>query len=269
MLLGIYLIFILPLQLPNAGESGLSLPQNLLAWSVITLCIAVSLLRTVYLGQLWVGRFMLFAAAGALFLVLPWGWTSCQLWQKNALPQLAGIGGALLFLLVLCQQHLTAKMRRRMVKIIAFATLVQALTAMAEAWIPGIILQLTGSLPHGVVGVFQQRNVLGSWLATGIGLILYLALTSCPRQRAVGWVLLLYPLLAALVLSESRASLLGGAITIILAALADKLVPDRFFSLKIRPQDATLVQEEFTSTFLQHLWVEWKAITIVCTDNWY
>jgi hypothetical protein len=82
-----YLLFILPLKLPNAGGCGLQLPQNLLAWATIMLCIAVTLLRVIRTGWIRMGRFIPVAVTGVFLLALPWLWTSNSLWQGNALPR--------------------------------------------------------------------------------------------------------------------------------------------------------------------------------------
>ncbi|EJD1545965.1 pilin glycosylation ligase domain-containing protein, partial [Shigella flexneri] len=42
-------------------------------------------------------------------------------------------------------------------------------------------------------GIFQQRNVLASWLATGCGVALYLALTARTRSLTLICLLSLYP----------------------------------------------------------------------------
>ncbi|HFI9678091.1 TPA: hypothetical protein ACGSV8_003860 [Shigella flexneri] len=57
--------------------------------------------------------------------------------------------------------------------------------------------------------MFQQRNVLASWLATGCGVALYLALTARTRSLTLICLLSLYPLSTALVLTQSRVGLLG------------------------------------------------------------
>ncbi|EOK1957070.1 TPA: hypothetical protein ACIDIN_003953 [Shigella flexneri] len=70
--------------------------------------------------------------------------------------------------------------------------------------------------------MFQQRNVLASWLATGCGVALYLALTARTRSLTLICLLSLYPLSTALVLTQSRVGLLGLFCVIVLAALADR-----------------------------------------------
>lgn len=220
-LLMLYLVFILPVQLPNAGGSGLRLPQNLLAWSVMTLCIAGAILRAILTGKIIISRFMFVVLAGISLLALPWMWTPNQAWQNNALPRLEGLVGALFFLLALCQRKMSPRVKSFLLYSIVLAALGQAITAMAEAWFPDLILQLTGSRPHGVVGVFQQRNLLGSWLATGIGISLYQAFTARTRLWALAWVGMLFPLVTALVLSQSRTGLLGAMIMMLTTACVD------------------------------------------------
>ncbi|EDW1731960.1 O-antigen ligase family protein [Salmonella enterica subsp. enterica] len=70
-------------------------------------------------------------------------------------------------------------------------------------------------------GIFQQRNLLASWLATGYGVVLYLALNTRNRLHGLYLILLLYPLCAALVLTQSRIGVVGAITMTGLTALAD------------------------------------------------
>lgn len=220
-LLMLYLIFVLPLKLPNVGGSGLNLPQNILAWITMGLCMALALLRILRSGSILFGNFMYIAVSGILLLMLPWLWTPCPLWQDNALLRLAGLVGALLFLIALCQQYISGGVKRILLATFVVSALVQAFTAMAEAWAPDLVLYMTGSLPNGVHGVFQQRNLLGSWLAMGIGLSMYLATTALSRRLALIWLMTLYPIVTGLVLSQSRTGLIGSVVMLLIATAAD------------------------------------------------
>lgn len=217
-----YLIFILPVFVDNNAGSGLYLPQNLLAWGIMVFCVLLTAARAAVTGRLQVARFMLPAILAVVLLMLPWLWTSSPLWQQHALPRLAGIAGALAFTFALCQVHLTSGLRRGVLAIAVCSALIQAVEAMIQAWLPDLALRLMdfdAPLPYGI---FQQRNLLASWLATGYGVALYLLLTARTRSAALAWAASLYPLCAALTLTSSRTGLLGAVIMTALAALADR-----------------------------------------------
>ena len=217
-----YLLFILPVFVDNNAGSGLNMPQNLLAWGIMIISILLSAARAAVTGRLQVARFMLPGILAVVLMMLPWLWTSSPLWQQHALPRLAGIAGALAFTFALCQVQLTSGLRRGVLAVAVCSALIQAAEAMIQAWLPDLALRLMSfddSLPYGI---FQQRNLLASWLATGYGVALYLLLTARTRSAALAWAASLYPLCAALTLTSSRTGLVGAVIMTALAALADR-----------------------------------------------
>lgn len=184
-------------------------------------CVLLSILSVTGRGTLLAGRIMLMAGVAVLLLLLPWLWTPLALWQHHALLRLAGVVGAYFFTLALCQLKLTPLLRRRLLAVVVISALVQSAEAMIQAWLPTLAVRLMDFSGTSIYGIFQQRNLLASWLATGCGVALYLALTARSSIRALIWVIALYPLCIALVLSQSRAGGLGLIVVVILAALAD------------------------------------------------
>lgn len=217
-----YLLFILPVFVDNNAGSGLSMPQNLLAWGIMMFCVLLTAARASITGRLQVARFMLPGILAVLLLMLPWLWTPSPLWQQHALPRLAGIAGALVFTFALCQLHLTSGLRRGILAVAVCSALIQAAEAMIQVWLPDLALRLMSFDDRLPYGIFQQRNLLASWLATGYGVALYLLLTARTRSAALVWTASLYPLCAALTMTSSRTGLLGAVIMTVLAALADR-----------------------------------------------
>ncbi|WP_228303760.1 O-antigen ligase family protein [Klebsiella aerogenes] len=220
-LVAIYLIFILPVYVDNNAGQGLMMPQNLLAWGVMVLCVLAALLKLAHTGQAALGGFMLYAAVGGMLLVLPWLWTTLSFWRLHALPRVAGIAGALLFALSLCQTRMSPAVRRGLLAVVVVSALVQSGDAMMQAWLPGLGMRFIDFNSPSPYGIFQQRNALANWLATGSGVALYLALTARNRARTLGWVITLYPLCAALTLLQIRTSVLGLLLSGMLVAMAD------------------------------------------------
>lgn len=217
----IYLLFVLPLYVDNNAGSGLAMPQNILAWGTMTLCILAACAGLLRPGRARVAPFMMVAALAAGLLMLPWLWTASPLWRAHAAPRLAGIAGALLFALALCQVHLSPGLRRLLLNVVVISALVQAGEAMVQAWLPAAGLRLMDFEGTSPYGVFQQRNLLASWLATGCSVALYLAVTARSRRRALVRVLALYPLCTALTLTQSRVGVLAVVLSAILTAAAD------------------------------------------------
>lgn len=217
----IYLAFILPIYFENNAGSGLNMPQNIIAWSAMALCILFVILKMAITGWFYTGRFMLIAVLAVILLMLPILWTPNPLWQFHALPRLVGIASALIFFIALCQTKMTSGLRRLVLLVVLLSAEVQAVEAMVQAWLPDVALRLMEFKAFFPYGIFQQRNLLASWLATGYGVALYLALNTRIRIRAFCFALSLFPLTAALMLSQSRTGALGAVIMTALSALID------------------------------------------------
>ncbi|MFI8020687.1 Wzy polymerase domain-containing protein [Serratia marcescens] len=211
-LLLIWMVVILPVYYPNMGGDGLALPQNILAWSIMALTTLI-VTFTVCLGR---ARLSLTPTArllllGIAVLALPLLYTRPE-WREDALWRCAGLLGGWLFYVACLQLRLTARQRNLLLYGLLFAVSVQALLAALQLFAP----TLAWVSPNGsrVYGVFQQPNVLGSFIATGLALALWLLLA--PLSTPTRWQLPLLALLAVfsalLVLIQSRAAWLGGAL---------------------------------------------------------
>ncbi|HEJ7173448.1 PglL family O-oligosaccharyltransferase [Serratia marcescens] len=211
-LLLIWMVVILPVYYPNMGGDGLALPQNILAWSIMALTTLI-VTFTVCLGR---ARLSLTPTArllllGIAVLALPLLYTRPE-WREDALWRCAGLLGGWLFYVACLQLRLTARQRNLLLYGLLFAVSVQALLAALQLFAP----TLAWVSPNGsrVYGVFQQPNVLGSFIATGLALALWLLLAplSTPTRRQLPLLALLTAFSALLVLIQSRAAWLGGAL---------------------------------------------------------
>lgn len=211
-LLLIWMAVILPVYYPNMGGEGLALPQNILAWSIMALTTLI-VTFTVCLGR---ARLSLTPTArllllGIAVLALPLLYTRPE-WREDALWRCAGLLGGWLFYVACLQLRLTARQRNLLLYGLLFAVSVQALLAALQLFAP----TLAWVSPNGsrVYGVFQQPNVLGSFIATGLALALWLLLAplSTSTRRQLPLLALLTAFSALLVLIQSRAAWLGGAL---------------------------------------------------------
>ncbi|QPI31861.1 O-antigen ligase C-terminal domain-containing protein [Serratia sp. CMO1] len=212
-LLLIWMAALLPIYHPNMGGDGLALPQNIQAWGVMALTTLI-VTFTVCLGRI---RLSLTPTArllllGIAVLALPLLYTRPE-WREDARWRCAGLLGGWLFYVACLQLRLTPRQRNLLLYGLLFATGVQALLAALQLFAPA----LAWVSPHEsrVYGVFQQPNVLGSFIATGLALALWLLLAplSAPmRRRQIPLLTLLAVFSALLVLIQSRAAWLGGAL---------------------------------------------------------
>ncbi|QDI54336.1 O-antigen ligase family protein [Serratia marcescens] len=211
-LLLIWMAAVLPIYYPNMGGDGLALPQNILAWGVMALTTLI-VTFTVCLGRI---RLSLTPTArllllGIALLALPLLYTRPE-WREDALWRCAGLLGGWLFYVACLQLRVTARQRELLLFGLLFAVGIQALLAALQLFAPS----LAWVSPNGgrVYGVFQQPNVLGSFIATGLALALWLLLApySAPTRRQIPLLALLAAFSALLVLIQSRAAWLGAAL---------------------------------------------------------
>ncbi|EPK9870666.1 PglL family O-oligosaccharyltransferase [Serratia ureilytica] len=211
-LLLIWMAAVLQVYHPNMGGDGLALPQNILAWGVMALTTLI-VTFTVCLGRIHLSltptaRLLLL---GIAVLALPLLYTRPE-WREDALWRCAGLLGGWLFYVACLQLRVTARQRELLLFGLLFAVGIQALLAALQLFAPA----LAWVSPNGgrVYGVFQQPNVLGSFIATGLALALWLLLAplSAPTRRQIPLLALLAAFSALLVLIQSRAAWLGAAL---------------------------------------------------------
>lgn len=212
-LLAIYWLVVLNILWFNNGGHGLRLPYNLVCWGAMALMalpIAMTLKRLRYSATaLWL-------LGGALLMTLPAAWAPNPDGLQEALPRLIGLWGGVAFYFLLLQVRFDRRFITALLTILAVAAVVESVLTLICIWwpqfLPETLQQFTQeSHPQGF-GIFEQRNVNASFLATGYsGMLALLAfhrggwLKSCVLGAGVIFVT------ATLVLVESRIGWIGWA----------------------------------------------------------
>ncbi|MGF6189970.1 O-antigen polymerase [Serratia sp. 509] len=221
-LLLIWLIFLIPLALPHMGGSGLKLPHNILTWAVMaatTATLWLTLSANTPISVSVTARWLLLAV---VILAIPLLYTSPP-WQSAGLARWLGLAGGWIFYVSWMQYRPPYFARHWLFYAILVAAMFQALIALLQLFLPGTVpdwfdYPMKNGRPYGV---FQQVNVLASFIASGLALALMLLLLPdfsfthpkaerC-RRYVLGMVLVLFP--ALLVWLQSRIGWLGGIIS--------------------------------------------------------
>lgn len=227
-LLLVWLLFIIPLKLPNMGGSGLNLPQNIVTWAVMAgvvtpLWLTLPTNRIFYLTV--TARWLLLAI---VMLFIPIMYTLPQ-WREAALARWLGLIGGWVFYVSLLQYPLTRFGRHGLFYGILTATTFQAIIALLQFTAPESVPAWLDypNLDGRPYGVFQQVNVLASFIATGLALALMLFLLPCfafthlkterCRQYLLGGLLALFSLV--LTWLQSRVGWLGAGTVCVLLLL--------------------------------------------------
>jgi O-antigen polymerase len=204
-----YCLIAMHIYWPNRGGSGFYLPWNLVGGIFIALLI---------IGAMLFGRpplatsgFFNLLASGSLILLLPLLWAQ-QPWLSEALPRLMGLVLGVLAYFALLQIPLDRRWRRRLLMLLLAATVIEALLGLVQYSLlqPGNWMGYN-TLKNRPYGIFQQWNLMASFMATGLALALYLLSARRPLSRSLQWLaaamLLLAPLL--LIVIASRVGLLA------------------------------------------------------------
>lgn len=204
-----YCLIAMHIYWPNRGGSGFYLPWNLVGGIFIALAILGAMLFS--RPPLAVSGFFNRLALGGLILSLPLLWAQ-QPWLSEALPRLLGLALGIMAYFALLQIPLDRSRRRRLLTLLLAVTVIEALFGLVQYSLlqPGNWIGYN-SLKNRPYGIFQQWNLMASFMATGLALALYLLSNRRPLSRSLQWlstsILVLAPLL--LVVIASRVGLLA------------------------------------------------------------
>jgi O-antigen polymerase len=202
----------------NPGGSGLYLPFNAWGWMFASLAIGLGLWQVTLRQRLIWSSLQGWFWVGALLLLLPMAYPGFEL-KDYAIPRLLGLFAGMLFLSCLYQWALDTGRRERLLYLVLGAVAIEALLGLIEYYllVPGNWLgyDTRNNRPYGI---FQQPNVMASFMATGLVLAAWLE----GRGRLAGpWLTgLRYGLMLAcpllLVVLQSRVGQLGALLGVIL-----------------------------------------------------
>lgn len=200
----------------NPGGSGLELSFNATSWIPFSFAIAFGLLEICRQKTWRYSRLTLILFACCTLLTIPALYPNAV--GSEVINRLLGLWAGLLFFIGLQQFSFSQKQRQRMLWMILAAVWIQALFG----WCQFLVLEPGNAIGYDTVenrpyGIFQQPNVMASFLATGLVLSAYL-LTRIPMYRGKwSWlqlVLLLTPVVTIpmLVVLSSRTGWLGAVV---------------------------------------------------------
>lgn len=195
----------------DSGGAGVALPYNLtfIAWLGLVLIILAWRYKN---AELKAQRQPLLTA-GSLLLLLPW------LLEARDNPGVWVLLAAVLLWLGLLRLSFTPRIKRQILLAVFVLALGQALIALLQAFCPHLAMQLyeyDWLRNHGrPYGIFQQVNLLASFLASGIGCGFLLLLTT-RRTARIGLIVPGLGVLAfVLALNQSRAGAIGAVVVIV------------------------------------------------------
>lgn len=201
----------------NPGGAGLYLPFNAWGWIFASLMMALGLWQVTLNQRLMVSPLLTALWLGGLLLLLPMAYPGFEL-KDYAIPRLLGLFAGLLFLASLYQWRLDRGARDRLLYLLLGAVAIEALLGLVQYYllVPGNWLGYDTKV-NRPYGIFQQPNVMASFMATGLSLAIWLEL----RGHAHPWLRgLRYGVILAtsllMVVVQSRVGQLGGVLALLL-----------------------------------------------------
>ena len=221
-LVSIAVVFLLAMHIfaPNPGGAGLALSFNTTTWVAVSFSLAIGLYQTGTQGVIRYNKLTIGLFLCCVLITIPifFPYSDFSLSQGKLLGLWAGYG----LFFVLQQFRFSNKQKQRLLWLITISVFMQALFG----WFQYVLLQPDNLFGYDTVqnrpyGIFQQPNVMASFLATGLALSGYL-LTRHPKKynRHLSEVLLLYlmPVVTVplLVILASRTGWLGAFLSVVL-----------------------------------------------------
>ncbi|USD65032.1 PglL family O-oligosaccharyltransferase [Vibrio sp. SCSIO 43136] len=206
--------------MPNPGGSGLALSFNATTWITASIAIAIGLYQLSRNQKLKYSKLTVALFLCCLVLTAPITFPETII--EQSLGRLTGLWAGFFLFVTLQQFPFSNKQKQRLLWFIVLATGIEAIIC----WVQYLYLTPGNMFGYNTIqnrpyGIFQQPNVLASFLATGLVLSAYLLARLPNKYRRKPWhisFLIAIPLLIApmLVIVSSRTGWLGAVIGIVL-----------------------------------------------------
>ena len=174
-LASIGLIFIVAMHffMPNPGGSGLALSFNATTWIALALTIAIGLYQIGTAGVIRYNKLTIVLFISCLMLTAPALYPNAEF--LLTINRLTGLWFGFLLFVTLQQFRFSNRQKQRLLWFIVIAVAIQALLGWVQYWLlePGNWLGYN-TVQNRPYGIFQQPNVMASFLATGFVLSAYL-----------------------------------------------------------------------------------------------
>ena len=215
-------IFIIAMHvfMPNPGGSGIAISFNATCWIGISFALAIGLYQLANNQKVRYSKLTIGLLISGIIISLPLLYPNANI--QAVLPRLGGLWAGFLMFLLLQQFRLSNKYKQQLLWFIVIATLIESLFGYVQFFIlqPGNIFGYN-PLTDRPYGIFQQPNVMASFLATGLVLSGYLLGRQQRKYgRKASQTVLLYLIpsitLPLIVVLASRTGWIGAATAVVI-----------------------------------------------------
>ncbi|WP_223669476.1 PglL family O-oligosaccharyltransferase [Kangiella shandongensis] len=220
---GLFFLFITHIWSQAFGVVGLGLQQNNYSWLFVSVVVALALCHIHYTKSIVLPPFWVKGSIALLVILVPFIFGDKNFIREGILLPL-GLITIWIFSLAVIQIDIIRKEPWWLIVFLMASIFIQVLWGFLETFHAVMVNHTNNALllDPGATGVFNQKNVFGSFLATGLSLSLF-SLTKYNFQRVklqkiTNFLHLFFVLIAVftLVFSNSRVSYIGSIIGVLL-----------------------------------------------------
>ena len=195
----------------TVGGSGLYLPNNIVGWCFISIFIGIGFWQISNTGIIYYSKFLLICFFSFFLFILPMYYPN-GLFAERTIYRLIFIAGGILLYATVIQFDVNDKDRYRILYYILFAVIIQSIIGIIKHYGIGPQQYLIFAKESHPWGSFRQKNVMSTFMATGIGLSLFLINKSDNNYTKLQyWALQIMPASGSLIIAAiaSKAGYLG------------------------------------------------------------
>lgn len=200
----------------NQGGSGLELPQNNVVWIFFSVLIGLGLWKITVQKKIVYSRFTVVLLSAFLLFYIPIFYPNNEL-ADQSYTRLMGLLAGLLLFISLQQFRFDKKNLEKLLLLIVLAGFIQACYSLMQDYLLPADNIFGYNVDYGrPYGIFQQPNVLASFMATTLILAGYLLLQIKTRKLQIFLLLTVVLNMWVITITASRTGYLGVLIAIIL-----------------------------------------------------
>ncbi len=166
--LGVMYLFAIHIFLPNTGGDGLTLPFNITTWLSLSIVLCLGLYQLGNYQCLRYSKLTIGLWLCCVLMTLPLFYTNAD-WE-NSIGRVIGLWAGYSLFLVLQQFHFSNKHKQRLLWYIVLGVLIESIFALYHYSLL-VSKNVFDYIPNGI---FQDTNVMASFLATGVVISGYL-----------------------------------------------------------------------------------------------
>lgn len=210
------------LLLPTTGGSGLYLPFNIASWLMVVIIITLGFIQVARKKAFTFHRSFIWLTLGSALLIVPFLYTAP--FQDHMILRVLGVIGGILLFFTCCQFRQLLGKPKQVLWLILVAATIQIIISLGQIFWPYLaFFDWYNPEVQKPFGLFLQPNIMATFLATTIGICLYLCSEQNSNKRITIW---LYLILASAAFIIPFLDSLSGWLSLVLVTAL--LVPKVF-----------------------------------------